>query len=113
MGIIDSMKRAIDGTKDWLRGGRDNNLPPPTAPSTARYLHVSKPITEDMDMAIKLDLPWLADRLMRDMKGVTYHSARRKVKLRADDMARTLGMNNKQRRHLRSKMVAHLEANYA
>lgn len=113
MGIIDSMKRAVEGTKAWLRGGRDDNLPPPTAPSTARYLHVSKPITEDMETAVELQLPGLADYLMRQMRGVTYHSARRKVKLRADELAQSMGLNNKQRRRLRSKMVAHLEANYA
>lgn len=112
MGIIDSMKRVANSAKLWF-GGRDDNLPPPTAPSTARYLHVSKPITDDVKMAVWLGMPWVADRLLRDTVGSTYHSARRKVKLRADELAQSMGLNNKQRRRLRSRMVAHLEANYA
>lgn len=82
--------------------------PTPPAPVTDRYLHISKPISPEMRLASQLGLHGVAAKLLMDERGITYHSPERKVKKAADHLAAQLGMPNKARRRLRSKMVGRL-----
>lgn len=69
-----------------------------------RYLHVSKPITASVRLATQLELHGVAATLLMQERGVTYRSPRGVIRQQADSMAEELGLNNKQRRNLRSRM---------
>lgn len=128
MGLIDSMKNAVRGTSEWLRGlggislvedaRRDiyrGYLRTTTASRRAeslgrwRMVHVSKDIPDEVHMAVDWGMPSLADALLRREKGATYYSPRSHVKRRADELADEMGLSNKLRRRLRSGMVRRLE----
>lgn len=108
MGLIDSMKKAIKGTSDWLRG-----TPPTERTTTAsrraaeqvRYAHVSKEIPEEATLAMQMGLPLVAEALTRRAPGQTYYSPVAAVKREADKLASRMGFNNKMRRRLRGHMV--------
>lgn len=128
MGLIDSMKNAVRGTSEWLRGlggtslvedaRRDiyrGYLRTTTASRRAERLgrehmvHVSKAVPQEVELANKLGLPGVAAEIMRRTKGVTYYSPVSHVKRRADELANEMGLSNKLRRRLRSGMVRRLE----
>ena len=73
-------------------------------PAVGRYVHISKPITEDVQLATELGLHATADALLRNQRGHTLYTPEGRVKKHADALAQELGMNNKDRRRLRSKM---------
>lgn len=109
MGLIDKMKAA------WTKlSGFGNDTPPAaSAPLTKpgkvlRYSHISKPISEAVQLAVKLDLPDLAASLLRKEKGITLYTPEGSVKREADSLSTKLGFNNKQRRKLRGQMVRRL-----
>lgn len=77
-------------------------------PDVGRYVHISKPITEDVRVATQLGLHDLADALLRNQRGHTLYTPEGRVKKRADQLADELGMNNKDRRRLRSAMRRNL-----
>ena len=118
MGIINSMKKAIAGTSAWLRGKAipqplpaDATLPDhvtaatPPEPDTSRYRFVSVPMHP------------IEDALMRKLMGVgympgparTHNIGNNAMKREADRMAEWHGLNNKQRRRLRTKIKRRAE----
>lgn len=128
MGLIDSMKNAVRGTSEWLRSLRTvptvedvgHDYPrgyqrTTTASRRAerlmrgRMLHVSKPITDEVWTALDWGMPDLAAAVLRRQKGITHYSPRSHVKRAADELANDMGLNNKQRRYLRGRMVRRLE----
>lgn len=128
MGLIDSMKNAVRGTSEWLRGLGGTPSVEDAEPdiyrgylrtttasrragalTSQRMVHVSKAITDDVYMALDWGMPDLAHTLLNAAKGTTYYSPRSHVKRRADELADEMGLNNKLRRKLRSSMVRRLE----
>ena len=73
-------------------------------PAVGRYLHISKPITEDVRFATGLGMYDLAASLLRNQRGHTLYTPEGRVKKHADALAGELGLNNKYRRRLRSAM---------
>ena len=125
MGLIERMKNAVRGTSEWLRTdptAEDDEHDysrwyqrtttasrRAEAQARERMVHVSKPITDEMRMAVDWGLPGVAAEIMRRTKGVTYDSPVSHVKRRADVLANEMGLSNKLRRRLRSGMVRRLE----
>ena len=124
MGIINSMKRAISGTAAWLRGKIKQDIPTPDPlpapdpvlgvqietetppiPDTSRYRHVSVPLfpIENPVLRRLLGVGYTMGR------GQTHNIGNNAMKREADRIAEFHGLNNKQRRRLRTKIKRRAE----
>lgn len=104
---MDFMNKARELVAHW-REKWNKPIPTSDQPITpkvqARYSHISKPITEDVRLATQLGLHGMAAHLLMNQRGHTLYTPEGRVKKHADVLAEELGMNNKDRRRLRSSM---------